>query len=181
MRGELPFEHTDTGRRILSRDNLLAYLDKCNMLYDDEEAERRDLVYARVSSQDQKSHGDLDRQALFLIEHEGKDMRNPLILEECGSGMDAKRPKLQQLIKMVMRNEIRNVYVTDKDRLARFGFEYLETAFAEHGTNIIAVRDENQDKTVQEELVEDMMSLIASFSGKLYGLRSRRNRKGDGQ
>lgn len=61
------------------------------------------------------------------------------------------------------------------------GFEYLETAFAEHGTNIIAVRDENQDKTVQEELVEDMMSLIASFSGKLYGLRSRRNRKGDGQ
>ena len=98
MRGELPFEHTDTGRRILSRDNLLGYLDKCNMLYDDEEAERRDLVYARVSSQDQKSHGDLDRQALFLIEHEGKDMRNPLILEECGSGMDAKRQKLQQLI-----------------------------------------------------------------------------------
>lgn len=181
MRGELPFEHTDTGRRILSRDSLLAYLDKCNMLYDDEEAGRRDLVYARVSSQDQKSHGDLDRQALFLVEHEGKDMRNPLILEECGSGMDARRPKLQQLIKMVMRNEIRNVYVTHRDRLARFGFEYLETAFAEHGTNIIAVRDESQDKAVQEELVEDMMSLIASFSGKLYGLRSRRDRKGDGQ
>ena len=181
MRGELPFEHTDTGRRILSRDSLLAYLDKCNMLYDDEEAGRRDLVYARVSSQDQKSHGDLDRQALFLVEHEGRDMRNPLILEECGSGMDARRPKLQQLIKMVMRNEIRNVYVTHEDRLARFGFEYLETAFAEHGTNIIAVRDESQDKAVQEELVEDMMSLIASFSGKLYGLRSRRDRKGDGQ
>ena len=169
------------GRRILSRDSLLAYLDKCNMLYDDEEAGRRDLVYARVSSQDQKSHGDLDRQALFLVEHEGRDMRNPLILEECGSGMDARRPKLQQLIKMVMRNEIRNVYVTHEDRLARFGFEYLETAFAEHGTNIIAVRDESQDKAVQEELVEDMMSLIASFSGKLYGLRSRRDRKGDGQ
>ena len=181
MRGELPFEHTDTGRRILSRDSLLAYLDKCNMLYDDEEAGRRDLVYARVSSQDQESHGDLDRQALFLVEHEGRDMRNPLILEECGSGMDARRPKLQQLIKMVMRNEIRNVYVTHEDRLARFGFEYLETAFAEHGTNIIAVRDGNQDKAVQEELVEDMMSLIASFSGKLYGLRSRRDRKGDGQ
>lgn len=181
MRGELPFEHTDTGRRILSRDSLLAYLDKCNMLYDDEEAGRRDLVYARVSSQDQESHGDLDRQALFLVEHEGRDMRNPLILEECGSGMDARRPKLQQLIKMVMRNEIRNVYVTHRDRLARFGFEYLETAFAEHGTNIIAVRDESQDKAVQEELVEDMMSLIASFSGKLYGLRSRRDRKGDGQ
>ncbi len=171
----------ETGRRILSRDSLLAYLDKCNMLYDDEEAERRDLVYARVSSQDQESHGDLDRQALFLIEHEGKDMRNPLILEECGSGMDARRPKLQQLIKMVMRNEIRNVYVTHRDRLTRFGFEYLETAFAEHGTNIIAVRDGNQDETEQEELVEDMMSLMASFSGKLYGLRSRRNRKGDGR
>ena len=82
---------------------------------------------------------------------------------------------------MVMRNEIRNVYVTCKDRLTRFGFEYLETAFAEHGTNIIVVRDENQDETVQEELVEDMMSLMASFSGKLYGLRSRRNRKGDEQ
>lgn len=174
-RGVLTFDRTETGRRLLPKDRLLAYLEANNQLFADDG--RRDVVYARVSSQDQKSHGDLDRQALFLIEHEGHDMRDPLVLKECGSGMNAKRTKVQQLIRMVMNDEVRNVYVTYRDRLTRFGYEYLETAFAAHGTSIVVVRDENTDKSVQEELVEDMMSLIASFSGKLYGLRSHKNKE----
>ena len=47
---------------------------------------------------------------------------------------------------------------------------------AEHNVNIIVVKDKNADKSVQEELVEDMMSLIASFSGKLYAMRSKKNK-----
>ena len=48
--------------------------------------------------------------------------------------------------------------------------------FLAHNVNIIVVKDKNADKSVQEELVEDMMSLIASFSGKLYGMRSKKNK-----
>ena len=77
---------------------------------------------------------------------------------------------------MVSRDEVRNIYITYKDRLTRFGFNYLKTMFEAHGTNIIVVKDEKDIKTVEEELVEDMMSLIASFSGKLYGMRSRQRR-----
>ena len=143
------------------------------MILDDTLKERHDIVYARVSSHDQKNHGDLDRQALFLVEHV-PDMQNPLILKEVGSGLNDKRKLLQQLLMMVSRREVRNVYITYKDRLTRFGFHYLETMFNACGTNIVIVKDEAEEKTVQEELVEDMMSLIASFSGKLYGMRSRK-------
>ena len=78
---------------------------------------------------------------------------------------------------MVCNNEVRNVYVTYKDRLTRFGYHYLETMFLAHNVNIIVVKDKDNEKSVSEELAEDLMSLIASFSGKLYGLRSGKNKK----
>lgn len=78
---------------------------------------------------------------------------------------------------MVSKGEVRNVYITYKDRLTRFGFNYLEIMFNACGTNIIIVKDKNEEKSVQEELVEDMMSLIACFSGKLYGMRSRKSKE----
>ena len=179
-RGILKAERTVGNHRVILRDELIRFLDEKGMLLDDTLKERRDIVYARVSSHDQKNHGDLDRQALFLVEHVA-DMQNPLILKEVGSGLDDKRKKLQQVLAMVSQREVRNVYITYKDRLTRFGFHYLETMFNACGTNIVIVKDENGEKSVQEELVEDMMSLIASFSGKLYGLRSkcvRKNRNG---
>lgn len=103
-------------------------------------------------------------------------MINPIILKEVGSGLNDKRTQLKKLMKMVCNNEVRNVYVTCKDRLTRFGFNYLKTMFEVHGTTIVVVKDEANKKSVEEELVEDMMSLMASFSGKLYGLRSRKNK-----
>jgi predicted site-specific integrase-resolvase len=103
-----------------------------------------------------------------------------LVFKEVGSGLNDKRKKLQQVLTMVSKGEVRNVYVTYKDRLTRFGFNYLETMFNACGTNIIIVKDENEEKSVQEELVEDMMSLIASFSGKLYGMRSRKAKQDKG-
>lgn len=173
-RGILQFDRTATDRRMLSRERLLEYLDKQNMLAPDDG--RRDVIYARVGSQDQKNHGDLDRQIMRIVETQSDSLVNPIILKECGSGLNDKRPKLQQLLDMVLHDKVRNVYVTYNDRLTRFGYEYLRTTFAAHGTFIRAVNKETLDKDSCEELVEDMMSLIASFSGELYGLRSRSNK-----
>lgn len=178
--GILHAERTVGNHRTIMRDELLRFLKDKGMLYDDAAAERRDVVYARVSSHDQKNHGDLDRQALFLVENV-PNMQNPLVLKEVGSGLDDKRKKLQELLKMVSDGEVRNVYITYRDRLTRFGFNYLQTMFNACGTNIIIVRDVNSEKSVQEELVEDMMSLIASFSGKLYGMRSRKSKQKETQ
>lgn len=175
-RGILKAQRTVGNHRVIMRDELIRFLNEKGMLLDDTMKVRRDIVYARVSSHDQKQHGDLDRQALFLVEHV-PDMQNPLVLKEVGSGLNDKRKKLQQLLTMVSKGEVRNVYITYKDRLTRFGFNYLEIMFNACGTNIIIVKDKNEEKSVQEELVEDMMSLIACFSGKLYGMRSRKSKE----
>jgi predicted site-specific integrase-resolvase len=173
--GLIKFNRTETNRRIVFREDLLDFLDKQNILYRDDDSLKSDIIYARVSSNDQKQKGDLDRQALFLIESIS-NLQNPIILKEVGSGLNDKRPQLMKLITMVMNDEVRKVYITYKDRLTRFGFNYLEKIFSCKGVEIIVIKDVSKIKSVEEELVEDMMSLIASFSGKLYGLRSRKNK-----
>ena len=59
-----------------------------------------------------------------------------------------------------------------KDRLTRFGFHYLEQICDKFGTKIIVISKEIQEKSIQEELAEDIISIIHSFSGKLYGMRN---------
>ena len=98
-------------------------------------------------------------------------------MKEVGSGLNDRRRKLQELMVMVLDHKVSRVFVTYRDRLTRFGFHYLETIFNHEGVRIIVIRDAAHERSVQEELVEDMMALIASFSGKLYGLRSGKNRK----
>ena len=175
--GKLPVKRTETNRRIVHREDLLAYLEQQGMLYhEDERLQKVDVIYARVSSHEQKAKGDLDRQALYLVEHVS-NLVNPVIIKEVGSGLNDRRYELHRLIGMVMAGKVNNVYVTYRDRLTRFGFHYLEAVFRSAGTEIVAVNDIDGENTVQEELVEDMMALIASFSGKLYGMRSRKKKK----
>ena len=77
---------------------------------------------------------------------------------------------------MVENNEVNRVFITCPDRLTRLGFHYLESMFKAHGVEIVVMKDKDKEKSVQDELVEDMMALIASFSGKLYGMRSKKNK-----
>ena len=174
--GLIKTARNDGNQRIILRNDLIEFLDNKGLIIHNEIDNKNDVIYARVSSHDQKNHGDLDRQALFLVENVS-DMQNPLVLKEVGSGLNDKRKKLQELLTMVSNKEVRNVYITYRDRLTRFGFNYLQTMFNACGTNIIIVKDINGAKSIQEELVEDMMSLIASFSGKLYGMRSRKSKE----
>ena len=172
-KGILPFKRTAKNRRVMEKRDLIEYLEKHHLLFRDN-AEKRDVVYARVSSQKQKISGDLDRQALYIIE-QIPDLKNPLVMKEVGSGLNDNRKQIQKLLILVMENQVSRIFVTDKDRLTRFGFHYLETVCSAKGVEIVVVKDFHAEKSVQEELTEDMMSLLASFSGKLYGLRSKGN------
>ena len=158
--GKLKFNRTESGRRVVFREDLLKYLDDIGVLYNDMDLEKRDVIYARVSSNEQN-----------------EDLYKPMVLKEVGSGLNDKRSKLQELIRLVLDGKVHRVFVTYKDRLTRFGYHYLEATFSYHGVPIMVVKDKDREKSVEEELVEDMMSLIASFSGKLYGLRSGKNRR----
>ena len=172
--GKIEFSRTPTNIRFLFRDQLINVLDKQGLYFNDTNLTKKDVIYARVSSHDQKTHGDLDRQIQFLI-NENSDLQNVLVLSEVGSGLNDKRKKLQQLIKMVMNDEVNRVFVTYRDRLTRFGFHYLETVFNAKGVEIVVVKQSAEETSVEKELMNDMMSLIASFSGKLYGMRSKTN------
>jgi len=68
------------------------------------------------------------------------------------------------------------VVVTYKDRLTRFGFVYLEYFFKQYGVRIEVVYGE-EPKDAYQELVEDLIAIVTSIAGKLYGLRSRRKKK----
>lgn len=172
--GKIEFSRTPTNIRFLSRDQLINVLDKQGLYFNDTNFTKKDIIYARVSSHDQKTHGDLDRQIQFLI-NENSDLQNVLVLSEVGSGLNDKRKKLQQLIKMVMNDEVNRVFITYRNRLTRFGFHYLETVFNAKGVEIVVVKQSAEETSVEKELMNDMMSLIASFSGKLYGMRSKTN------
>lgn len=134
---------------------------------------RKKICYARVSSHDQKKHGDLDRQSMRLMQAVGGPAE---VIQDTGSGLNAKRKGLSKLIDMVIAGDVETVYITHQDRITRFGYEYLERFFKVFGTEIVVTED-RLDQTAQEELVEDMMSLLASFSGKLYGMSSSKRKE----
>lgn len=173
--GELGCVLTEGGHRLIRREDLLRYLDKSHLLYNDLTVIKYDVIYARVSSHEQKQKGDLDRQVTSILENTS-NLSNVLVLKEVGSGLNDKRRKLLQLIELVRNDKVHTVYVTYRDRLTRFGFHYLSTMFDMKNVKIIVLNETENDRSSQEELVEDMMSLIASFSGKLYGMRSNQRR-----
>ena len=144
---------------------------------DDGDAEARAAAYCRVSSHDQKAKGDLERQVGRVTTHCVKQGYTLVaVLEDVGSGMSENRPRLRKLFKLINDHKIDRVVVEHKDRLSRFGFGLLEAYFNSHGVEI-EWADEVLGKSYEEELVEDILSLMASFSARIYGKRSADNRK----
>ena len=135
------------------------------------------IVYCRVSSHDQKKKGDLERQKGRVLEHCIKKRYNvEYILEEVASGMSDKRPKLKKLFQIVREKKVSKVVIEHKDRLTRFMFNILVEFFNSFDVEIECVKV-NLNKSFEEELTRDMVSLMASFSAKIYGKRSAENRK----
>ena len=94
-----------------------------------------------------------------------------LVLCDIGSGLNVGRLRLQQLLKLVCEDRVAEVAITSGDRFTRFGTEYLETLFLSSGVTFTLL-DPGDEQTAEQELTEDLFSIIASFAGKLYGKRS---------
>ncbi len=134
------------------------------------------VLYARVSGYDQKP--DLERQIERLVawakaERAGQEV---LVLSDIGSGLNVARKRFQQLLKLVCDDRVAEVAITYPDRLTRFGTEYLETLFISFGVTF-TILDPTEEKMPEQELTEDLLSIIASFAGKLYGMRSHKQKE----
>ena len=132
--------------------------------------EERGIVgYARVSSVTQKD--DLERQKMSILNYaKEKGYGDIQILSDVGSGLNEKRKSFLKLLEMVSEKKVSKVIVAYEDRLTRFGFETLSRMFLAFGTSIEVINRE--EKTPQEELVEDLITIVSHFAGKLYGMRS---------
>jgi len=141
----------------------------------EEVKEVRAVIYARVSSSDQKS--DLERQIEYLTQYcTAKGYKVIDILSDIASGLKTNRRGLLKLFNYVVNKQVDIVVITYRDRLTRFGFEYLEYFFSQYGVKIEVVYGE-EPKDAYQELVEDLIAIVTSFAGKLYGMRSHKKKK----
>ena len=126
---------------------------------------RIDAIYARVSSSDQKNdlYNQIDRLKLLYPDAQ--------VFSDIKSGLKFNRKGFIELLNMIEDNKVNNIYITHRDRLARFGFDLIESICKMHNTKIIET-DGEEILSANEELTRDLISIITSFSARLYGLRS---------
>jgi putative resolvase len=134
---------------------------------------RRVAIYARVSSSTQRD--DLERQVEALKLWVSKSFPNAeyIVVTDIASGLKEDREGLRKLIEMAKRREIQAVVVAYRDRLTRFGFEYLKTLFNTLGVDVyVAFQEEPKDYV--QELVEDFVEIVTLFASRIYGKRSKK-------
>lgn len=160
--GVLVAYRTPTDRRYYTHDQYLNYIGV------KADSEKKTIVYYRVSSAGQKDDMERQKQALELF-----CTANGYAVDEwhndIGSGMNFKRKNFNKIIEMMEVGEVQQLIIAHKDRLVRFGFDWFETFAKRHGTSIIVMN--NESLSPQEEMVQDLLSIIHCFSSRLYGLR----------
>ena len=160
----LKSKRTPTNQRYYTDEDLNKVLN----LEAETKSKRKNVGYCRVSTQGQKHN--LENQQEFVSIY---SLSNGVILDEIytdiGSGLNYKRQNWSKLLKQVEANEIDKIYVTYKDRLVRFGYEWFEDFCTSHGTEIIVL---NQKQTSPEtELTEDLLSILHVFSERNNDLK----------
>ena len=144
------YETTNTGGIIIVEDN--------------PNKDIRIAIYARVSSSENKDN--LERQKNRLLDYcSAKGYKVDKIVTEISSGLNDKRPKLESIL---LDNSINIIIVEHQDRLARFGFNYVEKLLNTMGRKIEVINPPLDEK---EDLIQDFVSIITSFTARLYGQR----------
>lgn len=127
------------------------------------------VIYTRVSSSENKSNLDsqAERIASFCL---AKGWKISEVVKECASGLNDNRPKL---CKILSEGKATRIIVEHKDRLTRFGFNYLKILCKHIKCDLIVINEAEEKK---EDLIQDFISIITSFCVRIYGYRrSKRN------
>ena len=165
--GILKENRTPTDRRYYTYDQYLQFKG-----IQTENDIRDTVIYARVSTRNQKD--DLQNQVEFLKQFcNAKGIIVNQCVEDFGSGLNYNRKKWNKLLDEVMANKIKTIVISNKDRFIRFGYDWFEKFCEKFNTKIIIVN--NETLSPNEELVQDIISILHVFSCRLYGLRKYKN------
>ena len=166
--GVLKAKRTPTDRRYYTYDQYLEYkgiLEESN--------NRKVVIYTRVSTNNQRD--DLLNQKRFLLDFaNSKGIIVDDLIEDIGSGLNYNRKKWNKLMDNCMENKIDTILITHKDRFTRFGYEWFERFVGKFGVKIIVVN--NELLSPQEELMQDIISILHVFSCRIYGMRKYKKR-----
>ena len=160
------YVNPDTGYRYYSEEQLQEQLGKI--------AEEKIVVgYCRVSSK--KQQADLERQVQNMKTYllaQGKPFK---IVTDIGSGIHYNKKGLNEVIDLVMDKKVSKIVVLYKDRLVRFGYELIKNICDKNNVSIEII--DHNEKSEQEEVVEDLVQIITVFSSKLQGKRSKKTKE----
>jgi putative resolvase len=162
--GRLPDARSAGGRRIFRIGDLdtLAY----------EPSTGKAVGYARVSSRRQRAEGDLDPQVARLQDH-ADDL---VVFTDVASGLSDRRAGLRKALSECMKPGVDRLLVEHPDRLARFGVGVIEHLLAGYGVKVIYT-GQAENESAESELVRDMLAIVTSFAGRLYGQRSAKTKR----
>ena len=161
--GILKPNRTPTDRRYYTYDQYLQFKG-INIEHD----KRKVVINARVPTKNQRD--DLQDQTAFLRQFcNARGMIVDQCIEDYGSGLDYNRKKWNGLLDEVMEQKVKTIVITHKDRFIRFGYDWFERFCMRFHTTILVVN--NEELSPQEELVQDIISILHVFSRRLYGLR----------
>lgn len=171
--GILKAKRTPTNRRYYTYDQYLEFKGLKNIV------DRKIVIYTRVSTSNQKD--DLFNQVEFLKNFaNAKGMIVDEVIKDIGSGLNYNRKRWNKLLEECMENKIETILITHKDRFIRFGYDWFERFLGKFDTKIIVVN--NESLSPQEELVQDIISILHVFSCRIYGLRKYKKKiKGDSE
>ncbi|EGW7282242.1 IS607 family transposase [Campylobacter jejuni] len=133
------------------------------------------ITYARVSSHDQKD--DLIRQVQVLELYCAKAGFNYEIIQDLGSGMNYYKKGLTKLLNLILEGQVKRLVLTHKDRLLRFGAELVFAICEAKEVEVIIINKGDESIKFEEELTKDVLEIITVFSARLYGSRSKKNKK----
>lgn len=130
-------------------------------------------IYGRVSTAKQKK--DLENQLSLLkqfVNSNGNLIKDEYVFSDIASGMNENRKGLNCLLSKIKDGEVSKIFITNRDRLTRFGYGYFKEFCSLYDVEIVEI-NETEDKTFEEELSEDLIAIIHHFSMKFYGKRKK--------
>jgi putative resolvase len=164
--GRLKAKRTLSGRRYYNEADLATALN-----LPQRPAARRTIAYCRVSSPAQRPDLQNQRAALSSYAVSKQFVVDDWIME-IGGGLNFERKRFLALVDAIVAGEVERVLIAHQDRLARFGFALIKHLCETHHTELVVMNTETLSP--EQELVQDLMSIIHCFSSRVYGLRNYR-------
>lgn len=169
-KGLITPSRTPGGHRRYSEEDLL----KVGKKPEPDAVGKKTVLYCRCSTEKQREN--MLRQKLRLMEHAHEKKYDFLVMEEIASGVNENRRQLNKLMDMIIAGKVCRIVIEWKDRLARFGFVYIKKLCDAFKVEIEIINHRDEQK-YEEEITEDIIAIMTSYSARIYGKRGGRCKK----